>query len=382
MTCKPLPTQRRAIATPAVLAMLLVAGCATTAAKPAIWPPPPDQGRIRFIRSFQKSGEIESGTLRKIWRFLVPAAPDSVIRQPIGIAISPDERRIYVANGPRGNVVRVDLATGDFDVTASASGHSPTRPTGAACDAEENLYVTDEATDLVMVFGRDGRFLREFGKGKLDEPRAIAIDRKGQLLYVLNGMSRGSTAHRVDVFSLKGEHLRTLGKRGFGPGEFNYPSALAVDSAGRILIADMLNFRVQILDTEGNSLGSFGRVGAGEPGTFDKAKGVATDAFGNIYVTDGQQGFVQIFNPRYEPLMAFGGRGLEPGFFSLPGAIAIDSRNHIYVGDTGTGKVSEYELFGTKAEDSIAPPAAPPPQPVPAPGAAPSSPTGEKAQNG
>lgn len=360
----------------ALVGTLLASGCATTATKPAIWPPPPDEGRVRFIRSIHKEGDVESGLWRKVWRVLVPPAPSTIIRQPIALALSPDEKRLYVANGPRRTVIRVDLESGAFDLVADAEGHAVQRPMGVALDAEENLYVTDDATTTVLVFDRKGRYLREFGRDKLEEPRALAIDRKAQTIYVLNGTSRGSKAHRIDVFSLKGEHLRTIGKRGPGPGEFNYPSALTLSPDGRIFVADMLNFRVQVLDGEGNPIGAFGQIGAGQPGTFDKAKGIALDSFGNVYVTDSQQAFVQIFNGQFQPLMGFGGRGIEPGFLTVPGAIVIDSRNHIYVGDSATGKVSEYELFGVTGKDLVAPP-----DPKAPAGGTP-TPTGEKAQDG
>jgi sugar lactone lactonase YvrE len=336
----------------ALIASALLEGCASAPVVQMVWPPPPDKGRVRFLRAIHQDGDVAAGALHKLWRLLVPAAPETIIRQPVAIALSPDDKRLYVANAVRGNVVEVNLETGNFSLAGTDGRRVVGRPTAVAVDAEGSLYVADDSTSTIVVYDRKGAFLREFGQGKLDQPKAMALDRKAQILYVVNGASQKSQAHRVDLFSLQGEHLRTVGKRGSGPLEFNFPAAIAVGPDGRAYVVDMLNFRVQIFDAEGTFRGEFGQLGAGVPGTFEKAKGIAHDTFGNIYVTEGAHGFIQIFNPDLQPLMAFAGRGLDPGYLKVPGAIAIDSRNHIFVADTTLQSVFEYELFDTSAEDS------------------------------
>jgi hypothetical protein len=107
-----------------------------------------------------------------------------------------------------------------------------------------------------------------------------------------------------------------------------------------------------VFDPEGRLVSMFGSIGSGEPGTFDKAKSVAFDSFGNIYVVDSQQAWVQIFNSKFQPLMAFGGRLTLPGYLSTPTAIAISSKNTIWVADFFAGHVNEYQLINTTAADS------------------------------
>jgi hypothetical protein len=114
----------------------------------------------------------------------------------------------------------------------------------------------------------------------------------------------------------------------------------------------MLNFRVQLFSADGALQGMFGAPGNG-PGLFDKAKAVALDSFGNIYVSDSQLALVQIFNSRYQVLMAFGGKLEKPGYMLLPGGLAISSKNTIYVADYAGRCVSEYQLVNTTASDSF-----------------------------
>jgi DNA-binding beta-propeller fold protein YncE len=338
------------------IAAVALSACATAGPKQAAlqWPFPPEKPRVRYVRSFAKADDLKAGALTNMLRVFVPASPDAVVTQPTGLALSPDERFLYVACTTK--VLRVELAAGKMDVIANVEGKRPGRPLGVAVDGGGNLYVSDAGQGAVWVYAPDGAFLRRFGAEKLDKPTGIAIDRRRQLVYVVSGVAQASTDHRVEVFSQAGEHLRTIGTRGAAPGQFNFPTNLAVAPDGNLYVVDMLNFRVQVFDPEGQLVTLFGSIGAGMPGTFNKAKSVGFDAFANVYVVDSEQGFVQIFNPRFQPLMAFGGRAKAVGYMLVPTAIAITSGNTIYVSDYAAGMVNEYQLINTAAEDGVAPP--------------------------
>jgi hypothetical protein len=71
---------------------------------------------------------------------------------------------------------------------------------------------------------------------------------------------------------------------------------------------------------------------------------------------DSEQGYVQLFNAKFQSLMAFGGRAKLPGYMLVPTAIVIDSKNSIFVADYAAGTVNEYRLINTTAADSEAAP--------------------------
>jgi DNA-binding beta-propeller fold protein YncE len=369
---------------PRVLLLALVAsaalgGCATTQKTPpadVVWPPPPEVPRIKFLRAFATDDDLGGGLMRSLGRAFLPSDSAIAIAQPTGLALSPDEQTLYVSCNAPQRVLAVDLANNSMRVFLSKGENSPKNPFGVATDAAGNVYVTDHSAGPVFVYAPDGKFLRKFGKDQLERPTGIAIDRRRQLVYVTAGAASTSKHHRVEVFSLKGDHLRTIGTRGHEAGQFNFPANLATAPDGQLFVVDMLNFRIQVFDPDGQLVGMFGTLGAGQPGTFDKAKGIALDGFGNVYVTDSAQGFVQLFNPRYQPLMAFGGHGLEAGYMHVPTAIAITTKNRIFVADFAVDRVGEYELINTSAEDLYRPsaPAKPTDVATPAAGA-----TGAKA---
>jgi DNA-binding beta-propeller fold protein YncE len=329
-------------------------GCATApkvVAREYVWPLPPDPPRVKWVRTISREQDFAGGAGRAVYRVLVPEGTDDVVMNPTGAALSPDEQRLYVACGPRGRVLELDFQKGRLRQVANVEGYRPGFPVDVALDAEGRLYVADGA-GAVWAYEKDGAFKAVIGKGKLQRPVALALDRKRQLLYVADGGEAKGQNHQVEVFSLAGQHLRTIGKRGAGPGEFNFLSRLALSPAGNLYVADTLNWRIQYFDPEGNLLGMFGSQGSA-PGQFLKVKGLAFDAFGNLHVVDTEQGLVQILNPEHRPLMAYGGKANQIQFMQTPGAVVIDSKNNIYVTDYASNRVNQYQLFNTTAEDSF-----------------------------
>ena len=69
-------------------------------------------------------------------------------------------------------------------------------------------------------------------------------------------------------------HLKTIGSRGSGPGQFKYPTSVAVDGNGNWLVADRNNNRLQLLAPGGTHLQTIGSEGSG-PGQFNYPQGVA-----------------------------------------------------------------------------------------------------------
>ena len=348
---------RPSLLLPAALVVAALSACAggQKVSQPLpVWPPPPDVGRIKFVRTITHEGALGAGGARTFGRALLRSETVTIV-QPTGLALSPDEKLLYVVSPSAPRVQAIDFEGKTVKWAFAGDKAFIESPFGVATDAEGSVYVTEHGKGDVVVFQRDGG-VRRFGGGKIDRASGLAIDRRRQLVYVVAGATGDSPNHRVEVFSQKGEHHRTIGKRGAGPGEFNFPTNAAVAADGTLFVVDMLNFRVQAFDPDGQLLGMFGQIGAGAPGLFDKAKGIAIDAFGNLYVSDSALAIVQVFNAKYQPLIAFGGRGDTPGFMYVPTAIAISSKNTIYVADFAGEAVHEYQLINTTAADSYEPP--------------------------
>lgn len=337
----------------------LASACATAKPAPDLrWPLPPDPARVKFVRAFREDDDLKPSTFSRMMRTLFAAPGAAQIDQPSGLALSPDDRFLYVVSPSATPIIAVDLLEGKVRSFGTSAEARPGSAYGVAVDGEGRIYVTDSARNAVRVYSKEGRQLQRIEE-RMQRPTGIAIDRRRKLLYVVSGVSRESTDHRVEVFSLEGKHLRTIGTRGSEGGQFNFPTNVGVTRDGLLYVVDMLNFRIQIFDPEGNLQGMFGSPGNG-PGLFDKAKGIAFDSFDNVYVSDSQLGLVQMFNSKNQVLMAFGGKLAKVGYMLVPTSLAITSKNTIFVADYAAKTVSEYQLIDTTAEDSFKALAAPP----------------------
>ena len=87
----------------------------------------------------------------------------------------------------------------------------------------------------------------------------MALDHQGNVVVADEGN------HRLQVIRLiDGACLRTIGSKGSGAGQFNYPRGVAFDSAGHIIVADTYNHRVQVLRySDGSHVRTIGSRGSG-----------------------------------------------------------------------------------------------------------------------
>ena len=112
--------------------------------------------------------------------------------------------------------------------------------------------------------------LEEERTAREEEERAV-VEKKTALIVVAD---QGN--HRVQVLRLEdGSHVRTIGSRGKGPGQFDSPSGVAMDGEGHLIVADSGNERVQVFRLEdGSDVRAIGSRGDG-PGQFEEPHGVA-----------------------------------------------------------------------------------------------------------
>jgi DNA-binding beta-propeller fold protein YncE len=339
-----------------------VAGCAAAPPPPEpprlVWPPPPAPPRIEFVQSLSSGEDLRSARSAGSWLLdLVGGSSPTVDRlaEPMGVAVSDDGNRVYVADHAQNAIFVFDLAKR----SVHRLGVEPIgRPVGLALDGEERVWVVEQVRRGVGLFARDGRRLAFMGHPTLERPVGLALDRARRRLYVADAGTLQSAEHTVKIFDWDGRLVGAIGRdKGDGPGQFLFPTYVAVDANGRVYVSDTLNARVQVFDPDGRYVATIGERGTAW-GMFDTPKGVALDGFGNVYVVDSGWSNVQIFNQRRQVLLFFGGRGPLPGLLKNPTAIAIDRDNRIYVADYLNRRVEAYRLVNTTAEDSFLDPAA------------------------
>ncbi len=255
---------------------------------------------------------------------------------PIGIAVSPDGGRIYVADTEGERVVRVFDAGGNLVATAKPPETTGTEhvPVWVAIDPQTSeVYVTDRPTGDVYIYDQDGTYQRTLTLAKPIpgwQPVGIAFDKEG-LLYVVD---LGGAAPKVQVIDRTAVVVRTLGETD----KLSFPNGLAVDKDGNVYLADSNNGRLLVYGTDGTVRAQVGR-GSGE-GNLGLPRGVAVDDQGRVFVGDatGQGVFVYRAptddNRRLDFIGFFGGVGVGEGQFEYPNGVAVDRRGRVYVADT------------------------------------------------
>jgi sugar lactone lactonase YvrE len=336
---------RSALAT-SLAVLLLSWGCDRDSRRPAstdapaelTWPAAPAPPRIRFVRAV--GGPADLGIRPSLWEriggVLAGRDPQSFVR-PTGVAWR--DEVLYVADPGSPALWILDGRAGRSRRIAEAGGHPLVSPVAVALAPGRQVFLADSALGRVFRLDEAGRTVGAMADPGLRRPAGLAYDAARDRLYVAD-----SGAHRVSVFGGSGQLVGHIGRRGTAPGEFNFPTHLAVAPDGALLVTDALGYRVQRIGPDGQPVGHFGRHG-NTAGDFASPKGVALDSEGHVYVVEALFDAIQIFDGAGRYLLGFGERGPGRGQFSLPGGLFIDPQDRIYVGDSYNRRVQVFQYL-------------------------------------
>jgi tripartite motif-containing protein 71 len=229
-------------------------------------------------------------------------------------------------------------------------------PIGLAISRKDDIYVADFKNSRVQKFDSNGKLLQVIPTAK--EPGGIAVARDGRIYVGHFGYASGR--EHIRCFSPQGELLYDWGKTGKGDGEFDSTGGLAVGKDGTVYVADQTNRRVQRFTAEGRFLMKWGHYGS-LPGQFDgvanpKARTggpqmVAVDNEGYVWTTEGKLCRIQRFTADGRFDRCWGSAGTEPGAFGghkqLPGPIGIcfDRNGYVWVSATNS-RVQQFNSHG------------------------------------
>ncbi len=280
----------------------------------------------------------------------------------------PDGRTVWVAErcGQNSCVDRQELATVfQFDLSGrrlrSFGAGLFAWPHGMFVDSAGNVWVTDAVGfgaqpegmgHVVYKFSPEGELLMTLGtKGvagqgpnTFTQPSDVLVAPNGDIFVADGHGAEGN--NRIVKLSPDGRFLKEWGSTGTGPGEFQDPHDLAMDSQGRLFVADRANNRIQIFDQEGRHLASWTQFGR-PSGLYIDSDDVlyATDSESNarrnpgwkrgIYIGSVRDGRVTAFIPDPES---------DPDGSATSGAegIAVDAEGAIYGAEVGPQTVRKY----------------------------------------
>ena len=204
------------------------------------------------------------------------------------------------------------------------------------------VFKFDKTGKLLMTIGRKG------GAKPPEEccyqPNDVLVAPNGDI-YVAQGHGTAGVNY-IFKFDKTGKLLSTMGKDGAGPGEFNQPHALAMDSKGRLYVGDRGNNRIQIFDQNFKFLGEWKQ--------FSRPSGVAIDKKDNLYSADSESGSVNPAHGAWKRGLRIGSAKDGKVLYFIPDprpdatgtsaaeGVAADAAGNLYGAEVGPMKVQKY----------------------------------------
>lgn len=308
-------------------------------------PPPPEE------REAQAAARRARGTTS------APASGGGGPQNQPGISgLAIDQRdRIYAFNRGAKPVMVFDregtLVMSGADQEINGKTINPSWQHSGAVDWDGNVYIIErDAHRIVKLSPALDRFLLQLGTtgergndaSHFDLPSGVAVLRNGNIV-----VTDGYGNNRVVVFSKDGKFLKQVGKGAGGPadkgtaaGEWVLPHKLALDASDNMYIIDRENRRVQVFDRNLNYLRQIAHEGWYPWDIGISRRG--DDGF--AYIADHAGERMHKISLKDGAILAtWGKRGRGPGEFDWVHGVVVDSRGGVYAADTYGQRLQKFE---------------------------------------
>jgi len=294
------------------------------------------------------------------------------LQNPMGVAVAEDGR-VYVTETGGERLIHIYNSLGKEVGKFAPPDTQPAQrvPVYVAVSPKGDVYVSDRNTAAIFIFSADGT-----PKGKVTPPKGfedwhplgLTFDKAGNLyvtdvtpdkhrVLVLNRVlilnpTPASTVRIDPVLAHalpEGSILKlSFGTQGEKDGQFWFPNGIAVDSKGRIFVADSNNGRMQAFDKNGKFLFKINR--GMSSGDLSIPRGIAVDSENRLLIADTSRAAVQAYeisksggsDSKSAPIKFLGAFSESVGegvFFLFPNGLALDGHGRIYIADRAHNRV-------------------------------------------
>lgn len=252
------------------------------------------------------------------------------INTPIDIAINQQGHLVVTEWGK--HCVSILKTNGERILSLGGKGATVGKfkyPHGIAVDSAGNIFVADNSSHQIQKFSPEGKFLTASNNDSNSDSwlvsRGIAVNPSNNKIYA------SFNSNCIQILNSDLTYLSSFGREGAGDGDFDDLGGLACDSSGKVYVVDSGNHRIQVFTADGQFLKIIGSHW--RQMNLNWPKFVAVDLENRVYVSDSGSCCVSVFTSEGQFVTAFGKEGMEPGEFSNPYGLAVDSCGVLYVCD-------------------------------------------------
>lgn len=210
-------------------------------------------------------------------------------------------------------------------------------PDGMIYCADDGAHTITKWTpegELLMTLGTPYQPAERFSGDPFNRPTMAVVSRNTGDIFISDGYGNS----RVHRYSSDGRHLLSWGEPGIDAGQFIRPHNIAIDAQDRVYVADRECHRIQVFDADGSFITMWNNI--------HRPCGISIGPDNNLYIGElnGMAGVddapglghrISVYSLDGELLTRYGDpiEGEEPGRFIAPHGIGIDSRGDVYVGE-------------------------------------------------
>jgi DNA-binding beta-propeller fold protein YncE len=211
-------------------------------------------------------------------------------------------------------------------------------------DPQHRVWVVGETKHVIYVFSNDGKqLLKTLGVEWATAEDGAHFGKPQDLAFLPDGsvlVADGLTNARIVKLDKDGRFVKAWGGHGDANGEFNAVHGIDVDRSGRIYVADRLNKRVQVFDSNGTFVAAWPNIRfPNHVQVTDPVKGdTSTGGRQVVWVADNMTAEVLKYDTDGHRLFSWNASGPVPGGFGELHQFSLDSKGNVYTADNVLGR--------------------------------------------
>ena len=241
-------------------------------------------------------------------------------------------------------------------------GRGPHKIKMSPYDQEKHVWIIDDQLHMIYKFTYAGELVYSHGELGVPGRGPNNFARPTDIAWLPDGtyfISDGYDGKRVAKFDPDGNFIMDWGQAPVdpenpGPGEFNNPHSIQINSDRRLYVVDRGHQRMQVFDEDGNFLDMWTLRSPHWPDSQNTLMvNHLIDTDDNIWVADVPSGRLMKFDSDGNWLYGWGATGLPAGRLACSHGMTTDQDGNLYIADCFAGRVQKFQPIPGSSSDKL-----------------------------